>query len=73
MTFLDRYFDRRDFELIQMDKDSNYLAISAEKLEDIVKPELQTEFEAKEQEWLAWDKWSSRTPSSLNSSVKAAE
>ena len=53
MTFLDRYFDRGDFELIQMDKDSNYLAISAEKLEDIVKPELQTEFEAKKQEWLA--------------------
>ena len=54
--FLDRYFDRRDFELIQMDTDSNYMAISAEKLEDIVKPE------AKKQEWLAWDKWSSRTP-----------
>ena len=45
-----------------MDTDSNYIAISAEKLEDIVKPELQTEFEAKKQEWLAWDKWSSRTP-----------
>ena len=60
--FLDRYFDRRDFELIQMDTDSNYMAISAGKLEDIVKPELQTEFEAKKQEWLAWDKWSSRTP-----------
>ena len=49
--FLDRYFDRRDFELIQMDTDSNYMAISAEKLEDIVKPELQTEFEAKKKEW----------------------
>ena len=60
--FLDRYFDRRDFELIQMDTDSNYVAISAEKLEDIVKPELQIELEAKKQEWLAWDKWSSRTP-----------
>ena len=60
--FLDRYFDRRDFELIQMDTDSNYMAISAEKLEDIVKPELQTEFEAKKKEWLSWDKWSSRTP-----------
>ena len=59
--FLDRYFDRRDFELIQVDIDSNYMAISAEKLEDIVKPELQTEFEAKKQEWSAWDKWSSRT------------
>ena len=45
--FLDRYFDRRDFELIQMDTDSNYMAISAERLEDIVRPELQTEFEVK--------------------------
>ena len=60
--FLDRYFDRKDFELIQMDTDSNYMAISAKKLEEIVKPELQTEFEAKKQEWLTWDKWSSRTP-----------
>ena len=39
--FPDRYFDRKDFELIQMDTDSNYMAISAKKLEDIVKPELQ--------------------------------
>ena len=60
--FLDRYFDRRDFKLIQIDTDSNYMAISAERLEDIVRPELQTEFEAKKQEWLAWDKWSGRTP-----------
>ena len=60
--FLDRYFDHKDFELIQMDTVSNYMAISAEKLEDIVKLELQTEFEAKKQEWLAWDKWSSHTP-----------
>lgn len=36
--FLDRYFDRRDFEL-QMDTDSNYMVISAEQLEDIVKPQ----------------------------------
>jgi len=55
-------FDRRDFELIQMDTDSIYMAISAERLEDIVRPELQTEFEAKRQEWLAWDDWSGRTP-----------
>ena len=45
--FLDRYFDRRDFELIQMDTHNNYIAISAEKLEDIVKPDLQKEFEEK--------------------------
>ena len=60
--FLDRYVDRRDFELIQMDTDSNYMAISGDKLEDIVKPELRTEFEATKKQWLAWDKWSGRTP-----------
>ena len=60
--FLDRYFDRKDFELIQMDTESNYIAISAEKLEDVVKPELQKEFEENKKKWSAWDKWSGRTP-----------
>ena len=60
--FLDRYFDIGDFELIQMDTDSNYMAISAKRRQDIVRPELQTEFAAKKEEWLAWDKWSGRTP-----------
>ena len=60
--FLDRYFDRKDFELIQMDTDSNYMAISGKKLEDIVKPELREEFEKEKKNWLAWDKWSGRTP-----------
>ena len=52
--FLDRYFDRRDFELIQMDTDSNYIAISGKSLEDIVRPELKTEFEAQKKSsgWL---------------------
>ena len=45
-----------------MDTDSNYMAISAKRLDDIVRPELQTEFEAKKQEWLAWDKGNGRTP-----------
>ena len=53
--FLDRYFDRRDFELIQMDTDSNYITISAERLEDIVRPQLQAEVEAQKKQWLAWD------------------
>ena len=60
--FFDRYFDRRDFELIQMDTDSNYIAISAERLDDIVRPELKPEFEAQKKQWLTWDKWSGRTP-----------
>ena len=36
--FLDRYLDRRDFELIQMDTDSMYLALSTETLEEAVRP-----------------------------------
>ena len=60
--FLDVYLDRKDFELIQMDTDSNYLAISNKKLEDIVKPEMKAEFEKQKKNWLAWDKWSGRTP-----------
>ena len=38
------------------------MAISAESLEDIVRPELKAEFEAQKECWLAWDKWSGRTP-----------
>ena len=62
LDFLDRYVDRLDFELIQMDTDSNYMAISGDKLEDIIRPELRAEFEATKEQWLAWDKWSGRTP-----------
>ena len=60
--FLDKYVDRRDFELIQMDTDSNYMAISGDKLEDIIRPEMRAEFETTKKQWLAWDKWSGRTP-----------
>ena len=60
--FLDRYFERRHFELIQMDTDSNYMAISEESLEDIVRPELIEEFEARKKRWLVWNMWSGRTP-----------
>ena len=60
--FLDRYLDRKDFELIQMDTDSNYLAISGKTLEEIVKREMKVEFEEQKKNWLAWDKWSGRTP-----------
>ena len=55
--FLDRYLDRRDFELIQMDTDSNYMAISGKTLEEIVKPEMREEFEKEKKNWLAWAKW----------------
>jgi len=44
-----------------MDTDSNYMAISGDKLEDIIRPDLRAEFEATKKNWLAWDKWSGRT------------
>ena len=58
--FFDWYFEHRDLELIQMDA-----AISADWFEDIVRPELRAEFEARKQQWLAWYKWSGRTPGLL--------
>jgi hypothetical protein len=38
------------------------MAISGERLEDIVRPELKAEFEAEKKKWFAWDKWSNREP-----------
>ena len=64
--FLDKYVDRRDFELTQMDTDSNYMAISGERLEDIVRPELKQEFAAEKNQLLSWDKWRGRTPGLLS-------
>ena len=60
--FLDFYLDRRDFELIQMDTDSMYFALSREKLDDAIRPGYETQFEEEKKRWLAWDKWSNREP-----------
>ena len=38
--FMDRYVDREDFEYIQMDTDSAYMAISAETLDVIIKKDM---------------------------------
>ena len=51
--FLDQYIDRRDFQLIQMDSDSNCIAIYADGLEDVVRQALRAEYEATEKWWLA--------------------
>ena len=60
--FLDFYLDRRDFELIQMDTDSMYFALSRERLEDAIRPGYETQFEEEKKLWLAWNKWSNREP-----------
>ena len=37
--FLDKYIDRMDFELIQVDTDSMYMALSSKSIDDIIRPE----------------------------------
>ena len=49
--FLDYYLPREDFETLEMDTDSNYLGISAENVEDLIKPELREEFESNKHNW----------------------
>ena len=59
--FLDKFCDRRDFELIQMDTDSFYMALSAEDFDDIIKPEMKELYsEAEKKNWLVTDEYSKR-------------
>ena len=49
--FLDYYLHREDFEVLEMDTDSNYLGIAAENVEDLIKPEPCEEFERNKHNW----------------------
>ena len=61
--FLDFNVDRSDYKRIQMDTDSMYLALSTDTIEEVIKPELKKRvWEGEGLAWLAWDKWSKRTP-----------
>jgi hypothetical protein len=42
---IDKYVDRSDFELIQMDTDSNFFACSEDSIEKLIKPEMRAEYE----------------------------
>jgi hypothetical protein len=48
---LDKYIDKSDFEFCEMDKDSAYLAISAESIDNIIKPEIQDEYLQDKCDW----------------------
>ena len=66
--FIDKFFDRRDFELIQMDTDSMYMASSDKELDNLVKPELKKEYSKLMPQFLARvkeDPRSKRTPGLL--------
>ena len=60
--FLDKFCDRRDFELIQMDTDSFYMALSANDFDDIIKPEMKELYKDEKPNWLVTDEYSKRVP-----------
>ena len=60
--FLDKFCDRRDFELIQMNTDSFYMALSANDFDDIIKPDLKELYKDEKKKWLVTDEYSKRVP-----------
>lgn len=50
--FLDVFIDRSNFEYVEMDTDSAYIALAGESLEELVKPQLQTRFHKEKYLWL---------------------
>ena len=48
---VDKYLSREDFEMVEMDTDSNYLGITAENVEDLIDPKLREEFEREKHDW----------------------
>ena len=60
--FVDKFCDRRDFEVIQMDTDSLYMALSANDFDDIIKPDLKELYKNEKPNWLVTDEYSKRVP-----------
>ena len=61
--FPDKYIDRRDFELIQMDTDSMYMALLSKSTDNIIRPELREEYDnGGKAEFLSTSKYHDRTP-----------
>jgi len=60
--FLHEYVDYNDYQFIEMDTDSLYMSISAEKFDDIIKPEKKEQYEREKHKWFVFDDYSKRTP-----------
>ncbi len=43
--FIDKYIDRSDFEILEMDTESNYFAFSEVNIEKLIKSEMREEYE----------------------------
>eukprot|EP00662_Eupelagonemidae_sp_cell21_P036402 gene36402-15539_t len=60
--FMDEFVDRSDFEYLEMDTDSAYMAIAGETLEEVIKPSKRAAFERVKEDWFVHDAHSRRTP-----------
>ena len=60
--FVNKFCDRRDFEVIQMDTDSLYMALSAEDFDEIIRPDLKELYKDEKPKWLVTDEYSKRVP-----------
>jgi hypothetical protein len=62
--FLGKFLDPSDYEWMETDTDSAYLALSKPSLDEIIKPEMRAEYEAVRREWFANDEdlYSTRKP-----------
>lgn len=58
---IDKYLDRSDFQYIEMDTDSAYMALTGD-FESIIKPELIEEFNREKHKWFPQTKFDKRTP-----------
>ena len=72
--FLDKYVDRRDFELIQMDTVLMYMTLSAKELDYIIRPELEDYYQKHDKaKFLSTSKYHNRTPGLFKDEFKGTQ
>jgi hypothetical protein len=54
-NFIDKYVDRSDFELLEMDTDSNYFAFSEDSIDKFIEPHMREEYETGKYNFLPSD------------------
>ena len=50
--FVDKYIDRSNYQYMYMDTDSAYMALSADRFDKLINPELREQFEREKDKWL---------------------
>ena len=53
--FMDTFVDRRDFQYIETDTDSAYVALSADSLEEVIRPEMRERYQQEKHQWFPRD------------------